>query len=189
VRIRDARAGDLPALIEIQHEAARHDGGQADLPGPLTEWLSEGAMSGSVVFVLMDDDDEQNTWGQAGTLEGLEGEIIGYTVLRLLRDEEGYHFRCEGAIRPPERRRGGGRALLICALNRASLWGGDIELEAEEEGLPIFFEALFPCGEPAAARLAAKCELEAIGEPRADGQQLYRRVLFRAAGERPATPR
>jgi GNAT superfamily N-acetyltransferase len=178
MRIREARPGDLVALEQLAASAAAHDG--SELPTE-TQWQQrpeEGAAAGAVIFVLLDDDEELNPWGPAGTLEGVEGEIIGYTVLRLLRDPEGYHFRCEGTVHPQHRRRGGGRALLVCALNRARLWATEIEEQAEQEGLALFFEAWFPQRDPAARRLAAHSDMEAVDGARHGGQQLYRRPLL-----------
>jgi hypothetical protein len=123
---------------------------------------------------VLTDDDESNEWGQGGTLEGVEGPIIGYTVLTLSRAAAGYHFRCEGAVHPQQRRRNGGRALLICALNRARIWASEISFEAELEGVPVSFEALLPRSDPGAARLAAKCEMAATRESAGEGLVLYR---------------
>jgi GNAT superfamily N-acetyltransferase len=114
----------------------------------------------SNAVVITDDDDELNPWGQAGTLDGLQGEIVGYTVVELHQDANGYHLLCKGAVHPDYRRRNAGRALIMSALNRAHTLAAEFEFEAEEAGYPIYFEALFPVRDPASARLAAKCEME-----------------------------
>jgi len=186
VRVREARPGDLEQLRDLQQQAQRVDGclfSQA----VWEDWLTSSDLGepGPSLFVLLDDDDELNTWGQGGTLEGVEGEIIGYTLLHLIRDREGYHLRCEGTVHPAHRRRGGGRALLICALNRARLWGTELEDEGQQQGLPLWFEVLLPRRDLASERLAARCELEAVADVTCAGQRaaddgfrLYRRPLL-----------
>jgi hypothetical protein len=118
-----------------------------------------------------------NTWGQAGTLEGIEGEIVGYTVLRVQQDQDAYHLYCQGTVHPQHRRRNAGRALIICALNRANLIASDFEFEAEQADMPIYFEVFFPLNDPSSAPLAAKCEMQRTTLPVSNGFQLYRRVL------------
>ncbi|WP_376795690.1 GNAT family N-acetyltransferase [Thermogemmatispora sp.] len=185
MRVREARPGDLAQIRDLQQQAEQIDGCLFSTAA-WQDWLASLDLGelGPTLFVLLDDDDELNTWGQGGTLEGLEGELIGYTLLHLMRDGEGYHLRCEGTVHPDHRRRGGGRALLVCALNRARLWGGELEDESQRRGLALWFEVLLPRRDPAAARLAARCELEAVSDATCAGQraaddgfQLYRRSL------------
>ncbi|HET8910024.1 MAG TPA: GNAT family N-acetyltransferase [Ktedonobacteraceae bacterium] len=178
MRIRNYHEGDLLSLIEIQNRAAEADSTEVMTTSELGEWLSHPEVGAdSNVFVLTDDDDEENQWGQAGTLEGLEGEIAGYTVLQARTSATGYHYWCEGAVHPNHRRKNAGRALLICALNRARILATEIEFEAEEAGLPIYFEALLPLYNPASEALAARCGMQATSEQTLKGMQLYRLEL------------
>ena len=177
MRIRNYREVDLLALIDIQELAAKTDGTQAMGAADFQEWLEQPELEAQAnVFVLTDDDD-LNEWGQGGTLEGVEGEIIGYTVLQLRHSRHAYHFLCEGAVHPSHRHRGAGRALLICALNRARNWSADFEFEAEEKGHPIYFEALLPLHDSASPRLAIRCDMQPTNEPALENMSLYRREL------------
>jgi len=132
----------------------------------------------SNAFVITDDDDELNTWGQAGTLEGIEGEIVGYTLVQLYRDRGAYHLLSQGAVHPQHRHRNAGRALLICAMNRARFIAAEFESEAEQEGIPVYFEAWLPIDDLASDRLAAKCEMLPTDEQAPEGMRLYRRELW-----------
>lgn len=175
MRIRYFRMGDIAALTTIQQAAAIVDHAPVRSAEAFTAWFLDPERDAQAnAFVMTDDDDELLTWGQAGTLEGIEGEIVGYTILECLRDADGYHLRCLGAVHPEHRRRGAGRSLLGGALNRARLLASDFEFEAEAEGVPIYFEALLPCADSAASHLAAKCDLEAVNQLIIDGSQLYR---------------
>jgi GNAT superfamily N-acetyltransferase len=179
MRIRTFRWGDLPTLAHIQELAARADGVQAKTKEAFEqEFALPEVDATSNVFLITDDDDELNEWGQGETLEGVEGETVGYTMLRLYQDRLGYHFVCEGAVHPDHRGRGAGWALLICALNCAITWSTEFVFEAMEAGQPIFFEALLPDNSAASARLAARCEMEAVDEQRADGMVRYQRELL-----------
>src|SRR5712692_5770689 len=155
MRIRNYRQGDVEMLEYIQQLAAKADGTRAIDRHDFEVWLLKPELEARFNVFVITDDDESNEWGQGGTLEGVEGEIIGYTVLQLRYSRHGYHFLCEGAVHPAHRQRGAGRALLICALNRARTWSADFEFEAEEKGHPIYFEALLPLRDPASPRLAA----------------------------------
>lgn len=178
MRIRNFRQEDIPTLIEIQQLAIQADGRKIQSVIEIETWLnSPGLDAQSNLFVITDDDDDLNTWGQAGTLEGIEGETVGYTVVQLYQNQDGYHLLCEGTVHPQFRRQNAGRALLICALNRARVIAADFEFEAEQEGLPIYFEALLPASDPATARLAEKCEMQPTDEGTLDGMRLYRREL------------
>jgi hypothetical protein len=57
------------------------------------------------------------------------------------------------------------------------LLASDFEFEAEQEGVAIYFEAIFPTADPGAARLAAKCEMQPTDEATVEGTRLYRREL------------
>ncbi len=176
MRIRNYRPEDLPTLVQIQQLAAHVDG--YDIPQTVEEQLTQPETDArSNVFVITDDDDELNTWGQAGTLDGIEGEIVGYTTLTLHQDFEAYHFLCQGAVHPQQRQRGAGRLLLVGALNRARILAADFEFEAEQEGIPIYFEALLPIRNTTASRLMEKCEMQAVKQKKQNGMQLYRRDL------------
>jgi GNAT superfamily N-acetyltransferase len=174
VRIRNYRQEDLPTLIHIDRLAREADGRELLCEADFVSWLVDPVVDAFAnAFVITDDDDELNTWGQAGTLEGIEGEIVGYTVVSLLQDPQGYHLRCQGTVHPQFRGQHAGRALLICALNRARMIAAEFEFEAEHDGLPIYFEALLPAKDPTAAYLAAKCDMELIDSAVASGLCLY----------------
>ena len=178
MRIRNYRPEDLPTLVQIQQLAAQTDGYNASQSDPIEEQLTQPETDArSNVFVITDDDDELNTWGQAGSLDGIEGEIIGYTTLTLHQDSEAYHFVCQGAVHPQQRQRGAGRLLLVGALNRARIVAADFEFEAEQDGIPIYFEALFPLRNTTTSRLAVKCEMQAVSGEKQNSMQLYRRDL------------
>ena len=142
------------------------------------EWLAQPEFTtGSNIFLITNDDDDLNNWGQGDVLEGLEGESVGYTILQLRRKQDGYHFLCEGAVLPQHRRRGAGQALLICALNHARFRASEFEFEAQQQGIPIYFEALLPVEDPASESLAEKFEMHQTEEPVLKGFQLYRGEL------------
>lgn len=178
MRIRYFRPGDISTVSTIQQVAARADRVPVRSEEAFTDWFLDAERDALAnAFVMTDDDDELLTWGQGGTLEGIEGEIVGYTIVECMQDADGYHLRCQGAVHPEHRRRGAGRALLVGALNRARLLASDFEFEAEAEGIPIYFEALLPGADSASPRLAMKCDLEAVDQLIIDGLQLYRMKL------------
>jgi ribosomal protein S18 acetylase RimI-like enzyme len=178
MRIRNYRWEYLPTLVQIQQQAARFDGVLVRSEEEFAAWLHDpGLDAASNVLVMTDDDDELMLWGQAGTLEGVEGEIVGYTVVQLRRDEQGYHLLSEGAVLPEHRHRHAGRALLVGAMNRARVLADEFEFEAEQEGIPVYFEALLPHRDPASGALAAKYEMYPTEERAPAGMQLYRREL------------
>jgi hypothetical protein len=178
VRIRNYRQEDLPTLLCIEQLARKADGREELREAEFASWLADPAVEALAnAFVITDDDDELNTWGQGETLEGIEGEIVGYTVVSLLQEPASYHLRCQGTVHPQFRKLHAGRALLICALNRARIMAAEFEFEAEQEGIPIYFEALLPEKDPAAPYLAAKCEMELVNTNVASGLCLYRREL------------
>jgi ribosomal protein S18 acetylase RimI-like enzyme len=177
MRIRNYRQGDVEMLEYIQQLAAQADGTRAIDRHDFETWLLKPELEARFNVFLVTDDDESNEWGQGGTLEGMEGEVIGYTILQLRQDEHAYHFLCEGAVHPQHRRRGAGTALLICALNRARLMAAGFDLRMERKQRPIYFEALLPVNDPAAGNLAARCEMEPTEEHIAPGMNLYRRAL------------
>jgi|GEM_PF-509754 len=179
MRIRNFRTEDIPTLVDIQQAAAQVDRSVKMSEEELAVWLlAETVDALSNAFVITDDDDELNTWGQAGTLEGIEGEIVGYTLVQLYRDRGAYHLLSQGAVHPQHRRRNAGRALLICAMNRARFIAAEFESEAEQEGIPVYFEAWLPIDDPASDRLAAKCEMLSTNEQAPEGMRLYRRELW-----------
>src|SRR6266699_40060 len=178
MRIRRYRPGDISTLAHIQQLAARVDGVEPMSAADFEVWLAQPELhTDANVFLITDDDDALNEWGQAGTLDGLEGEAVGYTVLQLRRSQYAYHFLCEGAVLPQHRRRGAGQALLICALNHARLRASEFEFEAQQQGIPIYFESLLPVGDPASASLAAKWDMHPMDEPVLKGMRLYRSEL------------
>ena len=178
MRIRNYRPEDLPTLVQIQQSAAQVDSNASHLETSIGQQLTNPETDArSNVFVITDDDDELNTWGQAGTLDGIEGEIVGYTLLTLYQDADAYHFVCHGAVQPEQRQRGAGRLLLVGALNRARILAADFEFEAEQAGIPVYFEALFPMRNTTTSRLIEKCEMRAVEQEKQNGLQLYRRDL------------
>jgi ribosomal protein S18 acetylase RimI-like enzyme len=178
MRIRNYRQGDVPTLILIQQIAAQTD--HVDLMSEIDfeDWLAQPELEAvSNIFLITDDDDELNSWGQGDVLDGLEGEVVGFTVLQLRRSQHAYHFLCEGAVLPQHRRRGAGQALLICALNHARIRASEFEFEAQQQGFPIYFEVLLPMNDPASESLAAQCEMQPTSEPALRGMCLYRNEL------------
>ena len=140
----------------------------------MSAWL-QALEADANAFVVTDDDDELNGWGQAGTLDGVEGEVAGYTIVELSQDSSGYHFLCQGTVDPRYRHQYAGRTLLVGALNRARLLAADFEFEAEQQNIPIYFEALLPMADPSSVRLATKGEMQFLGVLAELG--LYRREL------------
>lgn len=178
MRIRSYKQRDSEALLAIAQRAAEVDEMTPPEPEAFAAWLADPAFDAiSNAFVITDDDDELQTWGQAGTLEGIEGEVVGYTVVQLKQDHTGYSFLCQGAVHPAFRRQHAGSVLFVGALNRARLLALEFDFEAEEAGLPIYFSALLPLNDPAAAHLAARYEMEPVALPAPSGLQLYRREL------------
>ncbi|GAC1378395.1 MAG: hypothetical protein NVS4B7_19870 [Ktedonobacteraceae bacterium] len=178
MRIRNYRQGDIPALIDIFQLATKVDALASENMTDFEAWLTSLQLEAEHNVFIITDDDESNHWGQGDTLEGVEGEVVGYTVLTLHQDEQAYHFLCQGAVHPQYRRQNAGRALLICALNRARIWAAEFEFEAEDEGKPIYLEALLPLRDPASSRLAIRCEMQPTDESAPGGLRLYRRELY-----------
>ncbi len=178
MRIRTYRPADMPTLLEIQQLAAQADGTSSANPTDFAAWLSSPTLEATHNVFVVTDDDETNTWGQGDTLEGIEGEIVGYTALTLHQDERAYHFLCQGAVSPQRRHQNAGRALLICALNRARILAAEFEFEAEQEGKPLYLEALLPLADSASSRLAAKCDMQPVDASAPTGMLLYRRELY-----------
>jgi len=175
MRIRNYRQSDIPTIAHIQQMAAATDGTEPISMTDFETWLTQPELEAQHNAFVVTDDDESNEWGQAGTLEGIEGEVIGYAILQLRRNQHSYHFLCEGAVLPQHRRRGAGTALLICALNRAQVWS--TELGMGEDEYPFYFEALLPLKDQASENLARRCELQSTDERTLIGMRLYRRVL------------
>ncbi len=179
MRIRTYRPDDMFIVEQLQQRAVATDQLAAESVQNLLLWLQDAAHEPEAnVFVIRDDDDELNTWGQAGTLDGVEGEIVGYSALEMHLTAQAYHFRCMGSVDPEMRRQNAGRALLICALNRARIIAADVEFEAEQAGMLLYFEALLPIRDPASSHLAAKCEMAPTDAPAPHGLRLYRRILW-----------
>src|SRR6266851_4472804 len=178
MRIRNYRRGDIQTLVHIQQLAAQRDNVDTMSEADFEEWLAQPELEAEFnVFLITDDDDDLNDWGQGGTLDGLEGEVAGYTVLQLRRSQHAYHFLCEGALLPQHRRRGAGQALLICALNHARIRASEFEFEARQQGFPIYFEALLPVRDAGSESLAAKCDMKPTDESVLKGTRLYRSQL------------
>ena len=178
MRIRRYRRGDIPTLAHIQQQAAESDGVTPLSEADFEQWLAQPELQAATnVFLITDDDDDLNEWGQAGTLEGLEGEAVGYTVLQLRHSQHAYHFLCEGAVLPQHRRRGAGYALLMSALNNVRVRIFEFEYEARQQGYPIYFEALLPVSDPASRSLAEQFEMQAVDEQAVTGLRLFRSEL------------
>jgi GNAT superfamily N-acetyltransferase len=178
MRIRNYRQGDIPTLVFIQQLAAQTDGIEPMSTVDFEEWVAQTELeAGSNIFLITDDDDDLNNWGQGDVLDGLEGEVAGYTVLQLRRSQHAYHFLCEGAVLPQHRRRGAGQALLICALNHARIRASEFEFAAKQQGFPIYFEVLLPVNDPASESLATQFEMQPTDEPVLKGIRLYRSEL------------
>jgi GNAT superfamily N-acetyltransferase len=178
MRIRRYRPGDIPTLAHIQQQAAQADGATPMSEADFEQWLAQPELQAATnVFLITDDDDDLNEWGQAGTLDGLEGEAVGYTVLQLRRSRLAYHFLCEGAVLPRQRRRGAGYALLMSALNNARVRIFEFEFEARRQGHPVYFEVLLPENDPASESLAAQFEMLPVDEQTVTGMRLYRSEL------------
>ena len=178
MRIRYYRQGDIPTLAYIQQLAAQADNVDSMSIVDFEEWLMKPELQdGSNVFLITDDDDDLNNWGQGDVLDGIEGEVVGYTVLQMRRSHHAYHFLCEGAVIPQHRRRGAGQALLICSLNHARLRASEFEFEALQQSFPIYFEALLPIEDPESKSLAAKFDMNPTDDPALKGMQLYRTEL------------
>src|SRR5947209_20488233 len=97
MRIRNYRQGDIPTLVHIQQLAAKTDGVVATSLTDFEEWLAQPGLEAAFnVFVITDDDDELNEWGQAGTTEGHEGEFVDITVLILRPRHYASHFLGRG---------------------------------------------------------------------------------------------
>lgn len=178
MRIRTYRPGDISILVDIQRKAALFDSLEALSEADFAQLLAQSAMrSGYNVFLITDDDDELNTWGQGETLEGVEGEVVGYTILQLFKSPDAYHIRSYGAVLPEQRQRGAGHALLLCALNHGRMQAIDVMNEARQQGLPIYFEVELPEHEPTTRQLAHLFELEETTQSVQPGLRLYRTEL------------
>jgi GNAT superfamily N-acetyltransferase len=177
MRIRNYRQVDIHTLNELLRLSAVTDEFEVKDMLDVDAWLVDpGQEAVNKVFVVTDDDDS-NEWGQGGTLEGVEGEIVGFTAVVMHEDAQAYRFLCRGTVHPQFRRRNAGRALLICALNHARSVSAEFEFEAEEEGRHIFLEALLPLHDLASASLAEKCDMQMTDESMVNGMKLYRREL------------
>lgn len=178
MRTHNYRQKDSATILQIERLAREADGREVLDEAAFTNWLLDPALDApDNVFVITDDDDELQTWGQAGTLEGIEGEIVGYTAVQVRCDERACHILCQGAVHPQYRGLHAGRALLVAALNRAHILEFDLAFEAEQAGLPVYFEALLPVRDPLSVYLAAKCDMQPVDDPAPAELRLYRREL------------
>jgi ribosomal protein S18 acetylase RimI-like enzyme len=178
MRIRNYRQGDIQTLVHIQQLAAQADKVDSMSIADFEEWLTQPELqAASNIFLITDDNDDLNNWGQGDVLDGLEGEVVGFSVLQFRQSHHAYHFLCEGAVLPQYRKRGAGQALMICALNHARLLASEIEFEAQQKAFPIYFEALLPAKDPASESLAAKFDMQSADEPVLKGMHLYRSEL------------
>lgn len=178
MRIRTYRSGDIPTLVQIQQTAARFDHLEPVNESDFAQLLAQSMKrSGYNVFLITDDDDELNTWGQGETLEGLEGEVVGYTILHVDKSPRAYHIHSYGAVLPEHRQRGAGYALLLCALNHARMQALNFMGEARRQGLPIYFEVELPTHDLTTEPLARTFELEETTEPAHTGMRVYRTAL------------
>src|SRR5947209_13553993 len=98
MRIRNFRQADIPILIDLQQLAAATDGLAVEDMIDFAPWSTYPEMGEANTVFVITDDDETNEWGQAGTLEGVEGEIVGFTALSMRRDVYAYHFLCQGTV-------------------------------------------------------------------------------------------
>ena len=104
MRIRNYRQGDIPTLVHIQQLAAHADNVDSMSIADFEEWLAQPEFqAASTIFLITDDDDDLNNWGQGDVLDGLEGEVVGYSVLQFRQSHHAYHFLCEGAVLPQSR--------------------------------------------------------------------------------------
>src|SRR2546428_3541597 len=122
MRIHNYRQGDIPTLAHIQQLASAADATEPISTTDFETWLTQPELEAEFNGFVITDDDESNEWGQAGRLEGIEGEFIGYTVLQLRRSQHAYQFLCEGAFLPQHRPRVARSALLIRAFTSARMW-------------------------------------------------------------------
>ncbi|HTI15591.1 MAG TPA: GNAT family N-acetyltransferase [Dictyobacter sp.] len=176
MRVRTFRAEDVTTLYQIHLAAAHRDTYQTMDEQVFSDWITDPQLDAcSNIFVLTDDDDELQTWGQAGTLEGIEGEIIGYTVVQCFFEADCYHFRCIGAVHPDHRRKGAGNALLICALNRMHGMEAEVDSGAIEQS--IYFEVLLPAQDVNLQRLLERRHMQFVSAEMYPGFCLYRQQL------------
>ena len=179
MRTRNYRPEDSDALIALEQLAIQTDGVRLAGEEDMEAWLTQPARDArSNAFIITDDDDELNTWSQAGTLDGIIGETVGFTLVQNIVDEQGYHLRCTGTVHPAHRGQHAGRALFVAALNHARYLAQEFEFEAEEAELPIYFEALMPLADARAAHLAERLGMQAADEAVSAGLRLYRRELL-----------
>jgi len=74
MRIRRYRQEDLPGLVHIHRAAAQADDIAMMNDAEFEAWFTAPEVDAvSNAVVITDDDDELNPWGQAGTLDGLQG--------------------------------------------------------------------------------------------------------------------
>src|SRR5437660_12889803 len=98
MRIRNFRQSDIPILIDLQQLAAETDGLAVEDMIDFAAWSTYPELGEVYTVFAITDDDETNEWGQAGTLECVEGEIVGFTALSMRRDIYAYHFLCQASL-------------------------------------------------------------------------------------------
>src|SRR5436305_12542598 len=98
MRIRNFRQSDIPILIDLQQLAAETDGLAVEDLIDFAAWSTYPELGKAYTVFVITDDDETNEWGQAGTREGVEGEIVGSTSLSMHRDVSAHHFVCHGSV-------------------------------------------------------------------------------------------
>jgi hypothetical protein len=178
VRIRRFRSSDAEALLAIEQHAAQAEARpQPDTPAFLQQFADPTLDVVDNLFVITDDDDDLQVWGQAETLEGLEGEIAGYMLVQEQHTPDYYRFLAQGAVDPVYTDPQATRILLIGSLNRARHLAAEFEFEAEAAGKPIYFDAFLPRDSASVPELARKLELSLVPEPAPPGFLLYRLQL------------
>lgn len=167
----------MPTLVHLQQLAAQTDHTEIMSSTDFEQWFATPELKAEHNVFVATDDDESNRWGQAETLEGIEGEVVGYTVVQLRQNAQAAHFLCVGTVHPQHRQRGIGLALLICALNRARFRAVGLMFAGKKEPM-AYFEAALPLHDSHAEHLAAKCDLIPTDEEILPGMRLYRSELW-----------
>lgn len=113
MRIRDASAPDLPAIVDIYNHAVVHSTATADNEPTTVEsrrqWFQERVRDGLPVLVAVEDN----------------GAILGWGALSRYHARWGYRFTVENSVyvHPDARGRGVGTALLAALVARARSLG------------------------------------------------------------------
>src|SRR5205814_10561138 len=96
MRIRNFRQGDIPILFDLQQLAAETDGFAVDEMIDFVAWSTQPELEYPYIEFVITDDDETNEWGQAGTLEGAEGEDGGGRAVSREQDARVDSLLCSG---------------------------------------------------------------------------------------------